>query len=110
MAVELELIQALHELREEVCQHCASHHQEEGAVCMPGDTPCGLHLPLTQLVKAMEQSTGSEMILSIPEMEPSPDHCPCPPDVLARFTAEACKKMETLRKQRERLLDTWNDG
>lgn len=109
MAIDTELLESLKELREEVCQRCAHQHLD-GAMCMPNTTPCGLELPLSQLVQAMEQSTHGTLMLSLPQVEPSPDHCPCPPDVLARFATEACQAIEEHRKQRERLLDTWNDG
>ena len=109
MAKETGLLQYLKELREEVCNHCAAQHATDSA-CETSSTPCGLELPLAQLIEAIDRPHEKGEKKDLPQVDPKAGHCPCPPDVLARFAEEASQAIENRRKQRERLLETWNDG
>jgi hypothetical protein len=110
--IEEKLLEYLREVRQEVCSRCSGR-----PVGDPRGNPCGVELPLAQLVEAMQiasaggptQEGDSQPFGPGPAVLPPDYVCPCPMDRLATLAAEAAEDLDRRHQQREHLLNLWNN-
>jgi hypothetical protein len=107
-SLEDRILEFLGEIRDEVCSRCSGR-----PIGDPRGNPCGVELPLAQLVEALEMAAARRTTAdrgSRPTPSTGTNHrlCPCPMDRLADFAAEAAADLERRRLQRERLLELWD--
>jgi hypothetical protein len=99
MDLEACLREFLTGLRDEVCSRCGGRPPGD-----PGRNPCCTTLPLGQLVEALRQAHTAK-----PAAGPAAGWCPCAMEKLASLAREAAECLEQRWKQREHLLDLWED-